>query len=506
MSRLTSLAALATALVLTNASRAQEFAPLAGFERVRGAAAVSNDARGERVAVGTRSSVWLAARGEPARRALRAGEVRDLAFGPGGALWVASERGLFSFADGVATPHALGPGASGRATRLAWIGGALAVGTENGLWLGEPGGGFARVDGAAPEGAVSALLAGSTRELVAVIGGEIARMRFEAGARVVTEVAREDLPAGDGAALDLARLASGEIVALRERGLARRTHTGWERVSLALPPGALPTRIAANERGVFLATGSGVLFATRPDAAFERVAAPAGRAPTSALALSEREILLAGPRGVLRGDLHANLPASRDEAPATVAALPAREPSVLAVQRAALRYLALEPERSQTLGRRARRSALAPALELFGGIGGDRTRERDWDETFTSGLDRTFLDRRRERARDFDAGARLTWLLGGAIYHPEEIDASREAREWIELRDEVLDEISQLYFERRRALLDLARERDAHLAARLALRADELAAGLDAWTGGWWRAQLEPLSPRGPAHELETTP
>jgi hypothetical protein len=257
---------------------------------------------------------------------------------------------------------------------------------------------------------------------------------------------------------------------------------------------------------VFLATASGVLFATRPDAAFERVAAPAGRAPASALALSEREILLAGPRGVLRGELHAHLPASRDAAAATVAALPVREPSVLAVQRAALRYLALEPERSQSLGRRARRSALAPTLELFGGIGGDRRRERDWDETFTSGLDRTFLDRRRERARDFDAGARLTWLLGGAIYHPEEIDASRETREWIELRDEVLDEIAQLYFERRRALLDLARERDAHLAARLALRADELAAGLDAWTGGWWRAQLEPLSPRGPAHELETTP
>jgi hypothetical protein len=151
-------------------------------------------------------------------------------------------------------------------------------------------------------------------------------------------------------------------------------------------------------------------------------------------------------------------------------------------------------------------SALAPTLELFGGIGGDRSYALDWDETFTSGLERTFLDRRRERERDFDAGARLIWQLGGAIYHPEEIDASREAREWLELRDEVLDEISQLYFERRRALLDLARERDAHLAARLSLRASELAAGLDAWTGGWFSAQLEALSPRGPAHELETIP
>ncbi|MBM4384477.1 MAG: hypothetical protein FJ091_14070 [Deltaproteobacteria bacterium] len=505
MSRLTSLLSLLTTLALPSAPVAQEFAPLAGFERVRGATAIASDASGERVAVGTRSSVWLAARGETAQRALRVGAVRDLAFGTDGTLWVASDRGVFSFAGAVATPHAAGLGASGRATRLTWLGDALAVGTEDGLAFRARGKGFVRANGAAPEGAVAALVAASDRELIAVIGGEIAGVRFDAAARVVTDAARENLPAGDGAALDLAR-ASGDVVALRERGLARRTHAGWERVPLALPPGAAPTRIAANARGVFLATETGVLFAPRVDAAFERLSAPAGRAPTSALALGERSLLLAGPRGVLRGELHAQLPASRDEAPATVAAQPAREPGVLAVQRAALRYLALDPERSASLGRRARRSALAPVLELYGGIGGDRSRELDRDETFTSGFDRTFFDRRRERGRDFDAGARLVWQLAGAIYHPEEIDASRESREWLELRDEVLDEISQLYFERRRALLDLARERDPHLAARLALRADELAAGLDAWTGGWWHAQLAQLSPRGPAHELETTP
>jgi hypothetical protein len=505
MSRFPFFTTVIAALVLASAAHAQEFAPLTGFERVRGATALALDASRERVAVGTRSSVWLAARGEPAQRALRAGEVRDLAFGADGALWVASDRGVFSFADGVATPHALGPGASGRATRLAWLGRVLAVGSEDGLALRAPDAGFVRVNGALPEGAVAALLAVSDRELLAAIGGEIARIQLDASARVVTDVAREELPAGDGAPLDLARV-GGELLALRERGLARRTQTGWERVPLALPPGAQPTRMAEHARGVVLATGSGALFAPRSDAAFERLAAPAGRAPTSALAASAHALFIAGPRGVLRGELRAHLPASREEAPAMVAAQPAREPSVLAVQRAALRYLALQPERAESLGRRARRSALAPTLELFGGIGGDRSYALDWDETFTSGLERTFLDRRRERERDFDAGARLIWQLGGAIYHPEEIDASREAREWLELRDEVLDEISQLYFERRRALLDLARERDAHLAARLSLRASELAAGLDAWTGGWFSAQLEALSPRGPAHELETIP
>jgi hypothetical protein len=174
---------------------------------------------------------------------------------------------------------------------------------------------------------------------------------------------------------------------------------------------------------------------------------------------------------------------------------------VLDVQRAALRYLALGPDRVASLRERPRKSALAPVLEVFGGVGGARSHERDWDQTFTSGLDRVFFDRRRERGSDYDAGARLTWNLGGAIYHPEEVDAAREAREWIELRDEVLDEVAQLYFERRRALLDAARETDPHASARLALRAAELAAGLDAWTGGWWSAQLA-ASPERPASEI----
>ena len=65
---------------------------------------------------------------------------------------------------------------------------------------------------------------------------------------------------------------------------------------------------------------------------------------------------------------------------------------------------------------------------------------------------------------------------------------SKEAREVIELRDDVLDEVTQLYFERRRALLTLASDPSlpAVEAARLRLRADELGSGLDAWTGGWW--------------------
>ena len=57
----------------------------------------------------------------------------------------------------------------------------------------------------------------------------------------------------------------------------------------------------------------------------------------------------------------------------------------------------------------------------------------------------------------------------------------------IALRDDVLDEVNQLFYERRSIVLQLrtlADPGDAADAVKLALRAAELAAGLDAWTGG----------------------
>jgi hypothetical protein len=176
------------------------------------------------------------------------------------------------------------------------------------------------------------------------------------------------------------------------------------------------------------------------------------------------------------------------------------------VQRAALAYLDLGPGRIRALYRRASWRGWLPTVELEAGRGLARSSERAADQVvFASGLRDELLDTSRDRQFDSEVFLSLTWDLPEAAFSQDALDVAKEAREVIELRDDVLDEITQLYFERRRVLLQLlALGTDAGMeAARLRLRADELAAGLDAWTGGWFSGLASPLAP-GPARPAHT--
>ncbi len=108
---------------------------------------------------------------------------------------------------------------------------------------------------------------------------------------------------------------------------------------------------------------------------------------------------------------------------------------------------------------------------------------------------RRFNDRDSDRDRELELQLTVSWDFGDIAYHPEAIDVSREAREIIELRDDVLDEITQLYFERRRVIAALALQPDSPTASEFKLRAAQLAAGIDAWTGGWFGRQLSDVTP-----------
>jgi hypothetical protein len=338
-----------------------------------------------------------------------------------------------------------------------------------------------------------------------------ARLRSGPGPLTLEDVARVSIPVGRGGrdAVDLSTSIPGaEVAVLTRRGILLDREGSWESFRPTFPPGATPVRFGYTAGRLWVATDRGLLEAASPSGPWHRAAAPVGSTAIAVLAGGEPLVFAAGARGLFAGHSRSQLRPAEPVAALPLGGTPgAQEPSVRQVQVAAIRYLDLRPEKIHALQRGVRRRGWLPRFELRGSYGGWDSWQNDYDEAFSYNAPRLFRDREDERNRDFEVSTALVWDLGDLAYHPESIDVSKEAREIIELRDDVLDEVTQLYFERRRMLLQLASEPSvpAAEAERLRLRADELGSGLDAWTGGWWsRAVSTPTShsPRDAPEEI----
>src|SRR5262249_20567490 len=79
-----------------------------------------------------------------------------------------------------------------------------------------------------------------------------------------------------------------------------------------------------------------------------------------------------------------------------------------------------------------------------------------------------------------------TWSLDRLVFDPEEVRVSREAQRVASWREQLLTEVAQLYFARRRLQVDEALDPNARpeVALDRALAIDELTAILDGLTGG----------------------
>jgi hypothetical protein len=182
------------------------------------------------------------------------------------------------------------------------------------------------------------------------------------------------------------------------------------------------------------------------------------------------------------------------------------DPPLAAIRRRAIDRAGLAVERSHRLRDGMHRRAYWPELSLRFDADFDRDSEWEADQSFVSGQMRQLYDRSHDQSRGFGLTLEFEWDLGGIAFPDDAIALSRELRSVLSLRDDVSDEINQLYFERQR-IRERLKQADGlapQELTKLRLRARELEAGLDAWTGGWltrWRfdralkgATLQPTS------------
>jgi hypothetical protein len=162
----------------------------------------------------------------------------------------------------------------------------------------------------------------------------------------------------------------------------------------------------------------------------------------------------------------------------------AHEPSIKEVQEAAIRYAEVHPDKIKEWRSAAKQEALLPSVS----VGLDRyvTDYWHWD----SGANPDVLIKGNDTV-SWDVT--MTWDLGKLIWNEDQTDIDTRSRLMVQLRDDILDEITRTYFERRRLQLEtsLSPPSDLKLKLEKELRIQELTADLDALTGGYFSKQIK---------------
>ncbi len=169
------------------------------------------------------------------------------------------------------------------------------------------------------------------------------------------------------------------------------------------------------------------------------------------------------------------------------------EPDIQTVQQDAIRYAAAEPERAQSWLSRSRLAYMAP-----------RRIQLRLDRDFRDNRSATMKDQLEVSGRtDLDDDALwqflVEWDLSRLIFNPDSVRAAAQAMDLAELREDVLNAVTKIYFERRILRMELATKppKDFSVFARKRLRVDELTADLDALTGGMFSQRTKKTSSSG---------
>ncbi len=452
-------------------------APPAAVTRVR--------ADREQVLVGTERGLYTYG---PSGWALRLGRAGVLDLAQGEDSWlIASSEGLYEWVHGAAAPRAVVLTAGARPR-------AVTVDAEQRIWVATDAGLFCRrsrdtrfrLETTLPTGAIWSVQsvpggAGTREELWVAASGEL--WALDPSGRFVPRL--RGLESGWWELRGAVHTPAGLLLGV-PRGVWRIEEEQMRAIDLAA--GELRA-LEATDAELWVASTRGVLHtplaglgSVVPRLVLAGEAFDLARAPDGLLAATAEGIASIRFRGTRPVSLRRSAP-------------PAPEPAVL--QRAVLTYQGLTTGALRRVEERMQNAAWLPEVRMSLGFGRDRSHERDYDQTFSTGAVRSLVDSSRDHDTGFDVSLVLSWDLDRLVAPEDAIAVSRERRELVELRDQVLERVNRLYFERHRARAALAAlplDSEAER-AELEIRIRELAANLDAWTGGMF-SRLESDSSR----------
>ena len=157
----------------------------------------------------------------------------------------------------------------------------------------------------------------------------------------------------------------------------------------------------------------------------------------------------------------------------------ANDPSIRAVQEMAISYAEVHPDKINNWRKGAKLRGLLPKVTF----GIDQSASDTYD-IYTSGTKSYTLLGPRDYTDGWDLT--FTWDLGDLIYNEHQTSIDVRSKLMVQLREDILNEVTRLYFERRRLQIELAGSKPATQtqAIEKELRLQELTASIDAFTGG----------------------
>ena len=167
------------------------------------------------------------------------------------------------------------------------------------------------------------------------------------------------------------------------------------------------------------------------------------------------------------------------------------EPGIRELQEAAINYAEVSSKKISQWRKDAAKKAFFPQINI--GLDRNSTDLWHWEGGSTTKADDDTLRRGRDNI-DWDVS--LSWDLSDLIWNDAQASIDVRSKLMVELRDDILDQVNKLYYERLRVKSELdnlaLEDRDKRFQKQLKL--EELAASLDALTFGYYSEQLRLLA------------
>lgn len=169
------------------------------------------------------------------------------------------------------------------------------------------------------------------------------------------------------------------------------------------------------------------------------------------------------------------------------------EPTIRDVHKMAINYARVNPQKIGIWENQAQKKAWLPKLSM--GLDSDRNRTVSDNVygSYTGGGQSYIGPRDKTFYSNFGWDVSLSWDLGEVIWNPDQTSIDSRSKLMSELREDILNEITRIYFERRRLQIETLKKGEGQdeFYIERKMRIEELTALIDALTGGGFSEETE---------------